>query len=73
VKVIGSTGRGPGRFLLLVSFALDEDKGQVFAVDMQQSRISLFTQEGQFISSWIVTKPGYMPQSIVLDGNRGFY
>jgi hypothetical protein len=73
VKVIGGAGQGPGRFLLLISFALDEEKGHVFAVDLQQSRINLFTQEGQFITSWIVARPGYMPDSIVLDGKRGFY
>ncbi len=73
VKVIGGKGNSPGRFLLLMGLALDEDSNQVFAVDLQQQRVHLFTQDGQLLRSWIVTRPGYMPQEIALDRARGFY
>lgn len=73
VKVIGGKGSGPGRFLLLTGLALDEESGRVFAVDLQQQRVHLFTQDGQLLRSWIVARPGYMPQEIALDRTRGFY
>lgn len=73
VRVVGGAGQGPGRFLLLNGLALDEGSGRVLAVDTQQNRVNVFNRDGQFISSWIVAKPGYMPQSIVFDAKHGFY
>jgi len=73
VSAIGSAGRGPGRFLLLTGFAVDEERAQVFAIDLQQYRVNLFAEDGRFLDSWIVARPGYMPQAIVLDSKRGFY
>jgi len=73
VKTIGGIGRAPGRFLFLADFAVDEDKGHVFAVDFQQSRITLFAEDGQLLDSWIIARPGYMPQAFALDRARGFY
>jgi hypothetical protein len=73
VKVIGGKGGSPGRFLLLTGLAVDEDGGRVFAVDLQQQRVHLFAQDGRLLQSWIVARPGYMPQEIVLDKTRGLY
>lgn len=47
----GSLGSGPGQFDLLHGLAIDRD-GRVYVADRRNSRIQLFTADGEFIEEW---------------------
>ena len=47
----GRPGDGPGEFNLLHSIALDDD-GRVYVADRRNSRVQVFTGDGEFIEEW---------------------
>ncbi len=47
----GSPGSGPGQFHLPHGIALDR-QGRVYVADRENSRLQIFSPEGQFLSQW---------------------
>ena len=47
----GALGNGPGEFDLLHGLAIDRDR-RVYVGDRQNSRIQIFTEDGEFIEEW---------------------
>ena len=47
----GAPGDGPGEFNLLHSIAVDVDR-RVYVADRRNSRIQVFTEDGEFIEEW---------------------
>lgn len=59
----GEPGTGPGQFNLPHGIALD-GKGSVYVADRENSRIQVFTSEGEFITQWTDVA---RPMQIVID------
>jgi len=52
----GEPGSGPGKFRVPHGIAVDQ-KGIVYVADRENSRIQLFTPEGQYIEEWLSARP----------------
>jgi len=62
VRKIGRRGQGPGELLNPLYFDLDSD-GNLYVYEMGNSRISIFSKEGKFISSFRLSNIlGYNPE-----------
>ncbi len=48
---IGSLGTGPGQLQLVTGLAIDS-AGNIYGVDMQQSRVTVFSYNGSFVRQW---------------------
>ena len=51
VSQFGELGTGPGQFDLLHGLAVDDD-GRIYVADRMNSRIQIFTEDGEFIEEW---------------------
>lgn len=51
IKSWGKTGYGPGEFRALHTIAIDNE-GRVFVGDRSNSRIQIFTQDGEHVATW---------------------
>ncbi len=50
---IGNYGRGPGEFIGLVDFIIDDNKGQLFALDADQRKVLIYNlQDGNFLNDF---------------------
>lgn len=67
IKSWGEPGDGPGQFLIPHSLCLDKT-GNVYVADRENSRIQVFTADGQFVREWKgVHRPDHIWQGP--DGN----
>ena len=51
IKSWGTTGSGPGEFLVPHALAMDS-QGRIFVADRDNNRIQIFDQEGTFLAEW---------------------
>ena len=51
ISQFGEQGTGPGQFDLLHGLAVDDD-GRIYVADRMNSRIQIFTPDGDFIEEW---------------------
>ncbi|HPI69014.1 MAG TPA: 6-bladed beta-propeller, partial [Bacteroidales bacterium] len=50
---VGNYGRGPGEFIGLVDFIIDDKKGQLWALDAEQRKVLIFNlQNGKFLNDF---------------------
>jgi DNA-binding beta-propeller fold protein YncE len=59
----GEPGSGPGQFNLPHGIALDRD-GRVYVADRENSRVQLFTPEGEYLAEWTDVA---RPMQVVID------
>lgn len=64
LEIIGSKGKGPGEFLLPLAIELNS-KDELFVLDLNTRRISVFDKSGIFIDSYVLTHlDGFAPLDI---------
>ncbi|HSH50087.1 MAG TPA: 6-bladed beta-propeller [Bacteroidales bacterium] len=68
-RKIGRKGRGPGEFNQLAFIDINETNNRLVALDISK-RISLFDLEGNYISSFIISKPYHALDITYLDGQH---
>jgi len=68
VSEFGALGDGQGEFDLLHGLAVDEDR--IYVGDRQNSRVQLFTHEGNFIEEW---PDIFDPVEIWIDGSHSVW
>lgn len=65
----GEPGSGPGQFNLPHSIAVDRS-GRVFVADRENSRIQIFTSDGDFLTSWDWVN---RPDDLFIDDQENLY
>jgi hypothetical protein len=55
IRQIGSTGRGPGEYIYVMGFAIDQIKHNIFIKDYGNSLVKEFDFNGQFIRSFKIS------------------
>jgi NHL repeat len=65
----GEPGHGPGQFNLPHSIAVDRS-GRVFVADRENSRIQIFTSDGEFLKSWDWVN---RPDDLFIDEQENLY
>ena len=69
IKAWGRKGSAPGEFDVPHSLAMDS-RGRLFVADLQNNRIQIFDQQGQFLDEW---KQFGMPGGLFIDSNDVLY
>ena len=69
IKAWGKRGTGPGKFGGLHGMALDS-QGRVLVADRTNSRVQVYTQDGEFIASW---EQFGRPSALVIDKDDNLY
>ena len=65
----GEPGSGPGQFNLPHSIAVDRS-GRVFVADRENSRIQIFSSDGEFLTSWDGVN---RPDDLFIDDQENLY
>ncbi len=65
----GEPGRGPGQFNLPHGIAIDR-AGRVFVADRENSRLQIFSPEGDFLAEWTDVA---RPMQVAIDGQGHVY
>ena len=65
----GSPGNGPGQFRIPHGIAID-GRGVLFVADRENSRLQLFTENGEFVEQWTDVA---RPQQIAFDSQGNVY
>lgn len=69
ISQFGSVGSGPGQFDLVHGVAVDRDR-RIYVVDRNNSRIQVFTEDGEYIEEW---PDIHYPSGIHIDENDGVW
>jgi hypothetical protein len=69
VSQFGSVGNGPGQFDLIHGIAVDP-AGRILVADRRNSRIQVFTSDGQFVEEW---PDIHDPVNIYIDENEAVW
>lgn len=70
VRKIGGFGRSPGQYYRLTDLAVRDN--EVWGIDFQDRRISVFGLDGELKRTRLVQVPAFQPTNLVLDEERGF-
>jgi DNA-binding beta-propeller fold protein YncE len=65
----GEPGSGPGQFRLPHGIAVDHN-GRVYVADRENSRIQIFTSEGEYVDEWRHVR---RPDDIFIDADENLY
>ena len=69
---IGRFGDTPGTYYALRSIGVSREDGLIWVLDMK-GRLSRFDANGALKSTMVIQVPGYNPQAMVIDGERGSF
>ena len=69
ITSFGSSGRGPGQFLVPHSVRVSND-GRVYVADRENNRVQVFTTDGEFLAEWTDFK---CPMGLHIDAEQTVY
>jgi hypothetical protein len=72
IQTIGAPGTGPGQFVIPWGLSCDAS-GNLYVLDVAQSRVSIFDKTGNFQRSFIFSSAGFSGTSITVSGSGDVY
>ncbi|MDW7760660.1 MAG: 6-bladed beta-propeller [Acidobacteriota bacterium] len=72
IRKIGGRGQGPGEFMMPIAACLDF-AGHLYVADSKTRRVSIFNQDGSFVSSFIHAANHGYPSIMRTDSHRNLF